>query len=291
MAASAAGMIVALAACGRATSGEAEPVAIGIAAAGQEEPPVTTSLNAAEVDGLGRVLTDQDGMTLYRFDKDSAEPPTSNCDSECAVDWPPALADGEIVVAGVDRSLVDSVPRVDGNRQLTIDGWPLYRFAGDQKPGDAVGHGIAGAWFAVTPDGGKAGAAPDDGEEGAAQARLVGRDLPGFGAALTDQDGFTLYLFTKDGKDPSRPTCYGECAELWPPVLATGAKPGLAGVDPAIVGEVAREDGTRQVTVGGWPVYRYARDTAPGRTGGHGVGGTWFVIEPAGCKSTAPVGK
>lgn len=281
-AAAAAGTIVALTACDRATSGEPEPVAIAAAAAGQEEPPVTVSLNAAEIDGLGKVLTDQDGMTLYRFDRDRAEPSMSNCDSECVADWPPALADGEVVVAGVNKSLVDSVPRVDGNRQLTIAGWPLYRFAGDRKPGDAAGHGVGGVWFAVAPDGEKAGAAP---------ARLVGRNLPGFGAALTDQDGFTLYLFTNDSKEPSRSACYDECAELWPPVLAGGAEPELAGVDPAIVGEVAREDGTRQLTVGGWPVYRYAEDAAPGETGGHGVGGTWYVIEPAGCKSLAPVRK
>lgn len=271
---------VALGACGQSTAGTAAPAGAAASAVRQQEPPATVSLNAAEVEGLGAVLTDQDGMTLYRFDEDSADPPTSVCDADCTTQWPPVLADGELVVAGLDRELVNTAPRVDGNRQVTITGWPLYRYAGDRRPGDALGHGVDGVWHAVTPEGGRAAPAP---------ARLTARDLPGFGPALTDRDGFTLYLFTEDSTAPSVSTCDGECARTWPPVLAGAGEPELSGVDPALVGEVAREDGTRQLTVGGWPVYRYAEDTAPAQTTGHGVDGTWFVIEPAGCKSSAPV--
>ena len=61
------------------------------------------------------------------------------------------------------------------------------------------------------------------------------------------------------------------------------------GVDPALVGTVTRSDGSEQVTVGNWPVHQFVKDTAPGQTNGHGVGGVWFVIEEEGCKSTAPV--
>jgi predicted lipoprotein with Yx(FWY)xxD motif len=266
-----------LSACGQATAGTSTPVEV--AAVKQEQPPGTVSLNAAEIPGLGAIVTDQDGLTLYRFDQDTANPSSSNCDATCVAQWPPVIAEGEIVVAGLDKELVGTVPRVDGDTQVTLDGWPLYRFAGDREPGDARGDGVDGIWHATTPAG--AGSAPEP-------LRITGKDLPDFGPALTDQDGFTLYLFTKDTQNPSVSTCYGPCARTWPPVVVRSTEPELAGVDPALVGEVAREDGERQLTVNGWPVYRYAKDTAPGQTNGHGIDNTWFVIEPAGCKSAAP---
>jgi len=41
------------------------------------------------------------------------------------------------------------------------------------------------------------------------------------GQILTDNNGKTLYLFTKDTKDTSN--CYDNCATAWPPLLTTGA--------------------------------------------------------------------
>jgi predicted lipoprotein with Yx(FWY)xxD motif len=104
------------------------------------------------------VVTDSNGMTLYRFDQDTANPPATHCAGQCAVKWPPALVtgDGTVTVQGVDRSLVGTVTRPDGSRQLTLHGWPLYRFANDAAPGDAKGQGVGGTWFAATPQGAKA---------------------------------------------------------------------------------------------------------------------------------------
>jgi predicted lipoprotein with Yx(FWY)xxD motif len=235
------------------------------------------SLNVEEVAGLGEVLTTQDGRTLYLFTQDDKA--SSTCLGECARKWPPLSATGGITVAGADRKVVGTVVRPDGGTQVTVGGWPVYTFAQDTAPGQAKGQGAQGLWFAVTPEGKKAGVP--------APVEVRAEDLPGFGPALTDQDGHTLYLFTLDSTDPSRSTCEGDCAANWPPLRVTG-EVALTGVDPELVGEVRRLDGTRQVTVGGWPVYTYTGDTAPGRTTGHGANGVWFVIEPAGCKSTAP---
>ncbi|GAB3441460.1 hypothetical protein [Actinophytocola sediminis] len=145
-----------LAACGQTTGGSAEPVRIAAVRQAPPPAPATVSLNAARIDGLGAVLTDQDGMTLYRFDQDSADPPTSECDASCTVTWQPLVAAGDLVVAGLDRELAATMPRVDGDRQVTINGWPLYRFTGDRQPGDTLGHGVAGTWHAATPTGAKA---------------------------------------------------------------------------------------------------------------------------------------
>ncbi|MGB3441662.1 MAG: hypothetical protein WBA97_23200 [Actinophytocola sp.] len=236
------------------------------------------SLNAVTVGDLGPVLTNQDGRTLYLSTRDSKAPSVSTCLGECARMWQPLMATGDITVSGAEQNIVNTLVRPDGGTQVTIGGWPVYTSALDTAPGQAKGQGAHGMWFAVTPEGKKAGAP--------APVSVGAEDIPGFGPALTDRDGRTLYLFTLDNNKPSRSTCEGECAANWPPLLITGDVR-VSGVDPALVGEVTRADGTRQVTVGGWPVHTYTKDTAPGQTNGHGASGVWFVIEPAGCKSTA----
>ncbi|WP_406288670.1 hypothetical protein [Embleya sp. NBC_00896] len=117
-------------------------------------------LKAGKDATLGTIVSDGTGFTLYRFDKDTAKPSKSNCDGECAVKWPAVTTtDGNVQLNGIDKSAVGSVKRSDGTTQVTIGGWPVYRFAADAKPGETKGQGVGGVWFAVTPDGKKAGAA------------------------------------------------------------------------------------------------------------------------------------
>ena len=118
-------------------------------------------LSVSESTQLGWLVTDSEGKTLYRFDKDSAKPPKSTCDSDCASKWPPVPAKGQPMTAGVDPTLVGSVTRADGTKQLTLDGWPLYRFTEDRQPGDIKGQGKGGTWFAAAPNGQKV-TAPGD---------------------------------------------------------------------------------------------------------------------------------
>jgi predicted lipoprotein with Yx(FWY)xxD motif len=116
--------------------------------AGSAGAPVghKTALIMAMPSSLGPVVTDDYMLTLYRSDKDTASPSASNCTGACAVQWPPVLIDGTVTYAGGDQSLVGSVTRPDGARQLTLKGWPLYRFAGDRAEGDTNGHGLEGLW-------------------------------------------------------------------------------------------------------------------------------------------------
>jgi predicted lipoprotein with Yx(FWY)xxD motif len=65
--------------------------------------------------------------------------------------------EGALDLQGVARSAVGMVQRPDGSSQLTIAGWPVYRYAGDTTPGATGGQGVGGTWFAFTPVGGKAG--------------------------------------------------------------------------------------------------------------------------------------
>ena len=107
---------------------------------------------------------------------------------------------------------------------------------------------------------------------------VIGVTETGLGPILTDPDGMTLYLLTDDQQGASQ--CSGGCASTWPPLVdEVGAG---EGVDAALLGTVARPDGTTQVTYNGWPLYGYAGDAAPGDTNGQGIGGRWFVVSPEG---------
>ncbi len=293
-------------ACG--TSPYADNGPVQPAALGQQQQPAgavpagstQASLAASTVDGLGDVLTDGDGRTLYRYAKDLSQPPKANCDGPCAEMWPPLVSENTAIVAGLDQQLVSSVTRKDGRNQVTFGGWPVYLYAKDTGAGVALGQNVSADWAAITPTGAKAtgkapaaGAGPDqnqdqnqaDGQNAAApKPTTVGiGQIDGMGQILTDTNGKTLYLFTKD-KGAGTSTCDGACAATWPPVLAGGRITVAEEVDTALIGQTRRSDGTMQVTVGGWPVYSYSKDTAPGQANGHGVGGTWFAVEPAGCR-------
>ncbi|MEV0597944.1 hypothetical protein AB0I82_01385 [Streptomyces sp. NPDC050315] len=97
------------------------------------------------------------------------------------------------------------------------------------------------------------------------------------GKVLTDGRGYTLYTFDKDTAKSS--ACTGKCAALWPPVTGAPKADGL----PKDAGTLKRPDGATQATYDGQALYRFAKDTAPGKTAGDGVKGVWHavVIEPS----------
>lgn len=118
---------------------------------------VTTELVAKSIPRMGKAVVDQDGMVLYRFDKDTVDPVASNCDGDCAKIWPPALTNEgeEPELDGISTDKLGTVKRKDGTTQLTLGDWPLYRYAGDKKAGQWKGQNVGGTWFVVTPDGKK----------------------------------------------------------------------------------------------------------------------------------------
>ena len=113
-----------------------------------EGPPTVTTGQS----DLGEILVDGAGFTLYRFTDDASG--VSNCVSDCAEIWPPLIPEGALVVGdGLEPTSFGTVTRPDGMVQLTVDGLPLYTFSGDTAAGQVNGQGVAGTWFAVTPDG------------------------------------------------------------------------------------------------------------------------------------------
>ena len=139
-------------------SATADPADTGDDAAANNKARVrlTTKLAGTKVARMGAVVTDQDGWVLYRFDKDTAKPAKSNCSGKCAEVWPPALTeDGAPDIEGVDGNLVGTVDRGDGTQQLTLNGWPLYRYIGDKKPGQWKGQAVGNTWWVIAPTGKK----------------------------------------------------------------------------------------------------------------------------------------
>jgi predicted lipoprotein with Yx(FWY)xxD motif len=108
------------------------------------------------------------------------------------------------------------------------------------------------------------------------------------GQIVTTGSGITVYRYDADSDNPSKSNCNGGCASAWPPVLVTGSgTPQVSGVSSSLVGEVTRSDGSKQLTLGGWPLYTYAGDSGAGSTAGQGSGGTWWAVTPAGAKAAA----
>jgi predicted lipoprotein with Yx(FWY)xxD motif len=101
----------------------------------------------------------------------------------------------------------------------------------------------------------------------------------GVGSYLADAKGMTLYWFKKDS--PGKSTCAGPCVEKWPIYYreTVAAGEGTKGAD---FGTITREDGKKQTTFRGYPLYYWSGDKAPGETSGQGVGNVWYVIDPAG---------
>jgi predicted lipoprotein with Yx(FWY)xxD motif len=118
-------------------------------------PAGTGAVVATAATGLGTVLVDSRGLTVYEFANDMGS--RSTCDGECAVDWPPVAAPDTLPASlpGVSGRL-GSTTRGDGGKQLTVAGHPVYTFSGDGKPGQTNGNGITlngGRWTAVSPAG------------------------------------------------------------------------------------------------------------------------------------------
>ena len=107
------------------------------------------------------------------------------------------------------------------------------------------------------------------------------------GTILVTPQRMTMYVFAIDPRGQSR--CTGSCATYWPPVPAGHAPTHPAAGITATFGSITRPDGTKQLTVDGYPVYTYAADRTPGDVNGQGVnasGGLWWALSPNGSWDT-----
>lgn len=173
-----------------------------------------------------------------------------------------------------------------GSNDTLVDG-AVDRPAGDSSGAGQVGPPDASPAAAGPAASGTAAATGAPGPDGGVTLTVSAQGPDG--AYVTDSAGVALYYLEGD-RDGSG--CTGDCLTAWPPVLMGTTQPGgAAGLQGALVSSIARPDGSRQVTFGGQPLYRYAADGGAGTTNGHGVKdqyGTWRLVSP---QAPAPAGQ
>lgn len=144
--------LVALTAC---SATEAGPDNAAPAASSETTP-------SAEISGfalttfespLGTIVVDGEEKVVYQFDKDTQGGDASACVDQCAMNWP-AVPGGESApeLDGVTGE-IGTITGVNGEPQLTLNGWPLYYFAGDEAAGDTKGQGVSDVWWVLSPAG------------------------------------------------------------------------------------------------------------------------------------------
>lgn len=117
----------------------------------------TVVVSARTVPGLGKVLVNAQGRTLYMFVPDKRKKVT--CVKACAAIWPPLkAAKGEKLVAkgGVESKLLSLVKNPAGGYVVAYNKWPLYSYVTDTKPGQATGQAInsaGGLWYVLSTKG------------------------------------------------------------------------------------------------------------------------------------------
>ncbi|HVC14235.1 MAG TPA: hypothetical protein VND62_05180 [Acidimicrobiales bacterium] len=112
----------------------------------------TSTVRALRLTGLGDILVDGRGDALYAYVPDHKS--SSRCYGECASVWPPLVLPSAVDAPsggrGLATSLLGTIVRRDGARQVTYDGWPLYRYRRDHRPGEVTGQGdTMGLWYVV----------------------------------------------------------------------------------------------------------------------------------------------
>jgi predicted lipoprotein with Yx(FWY)xxD motif len=232
----------------------------------------TTSASGAlraETTSAGTVLASGQGMTLYYYTADKPGSGTSACTGGCASAWPPLTGTVKAPSGVKLPGPIGSITRSGGVHQVTINGYPVYTYAGDKGPGQATGNGEAGEWHVIRLSSGS-GASSHGG--------MLKVELTSIGKVLANPHGMTVYYYSEDKPGSGVSACTGACASAWPPVVAPVRVPAGAKL-PGPLGQIILPDGVHQVTLNGYPLYRYAGDMAARQVTGNGKGGEWHVIK------------
>jgi len=111
-----------------------------------------TTIIVEKTKSWGSILALSSGWTVYRLTSDPMD--KSTCLGECARYWPPVvLVPGQKSPLGQGVGHLGTITRSGGARQVTYEGIPLYRFAGDTKTGQVNGNvkNSFGQWWVIDP--------------------------------------------------------------------------------------------------------------------------------------------
>lgn len=171
-----------IAGCGSSGSGSSSESTASTESSSSEAGGST--LKTGTVPGLGTVLVDSEGFTVYTFGKDKGT--TSACYGPCAEGWPPVTTNGTPSAGeGAMSSKIGTTKRKDGTTQVTYAGHPLYTFVVDSSPGEAKGNestAFGGIWLAVSESGASVkGSASSGAETESAPSESSGGGGGGYG--------------------------------------------------------------------------------------------------------------
>lgn len=220
--------------------------------------------------GLTRYLVDGLGRTLYAFSKDNFNVNQfTNPDFSNNAVWPIYEASLASVPSSLNKADFGSLT-IGGKTQLTYKGWPLYYFGQDNAVrgnNKGISFPAPGIWPILNEN---TSPAPQSPHLKIANDAVLGK-------YLTDQDGKALYFFSRDAGVVSN--CNGACANTWPVyhIEKLQVASGLSATDFA---EITRNDGSKQTTYKGWPLYYYSGDASPGEKNGNGINQIWWIAKP-----------
>lgn len=103
-------------------------------------------------------------------------------------------------------------------------------------------------------------------------------NTPGTVSYLVNAQDMSLYISLQD--TPGKSNCTGDCLNNWHPLLATGRIIAGVGVQGNKLGIALLQNGNRQVTYLGSPLYTFSGDKQPGDVNGQGVDGNWYLVTP-----------
>jgi predicted lipoprotein with Yx(FWY)xxD motif len=145
------GVLLLAAACGGSSTTAAPGSSGGTAAVAQSR---TADVKTASTKA-GKILVNSKGRTMYAFAADRKG--HSTCTGSCLTYWPPVRVGAKPPTATARvTATVGVLHRRGGTRQLTVNGWPMYTYVGDSKPGATTGQGLnesGGLWWVVSPSG------------------------------------------------------------------------------------------------------------------------------------------
>ena len=249
------------------------------------QPTVTIRNDAT----YGKVLTDNQGRTLYFFARDTKG--TSSCTGGCLTRWPVFNVSQIVVPATSGLNTADfGTTGTGATAQVTYKGRPLYYYSANndgtiEPAGQSGGNNFGTIWYVASPDYSMM----------VASGQLVGGDgnnyiidnsqafVAGAGNTryFTDGTGRTIYIFTNDSKDTNTFTNGDATHDAnWPVYYFELDDAHLpSAFNKADFGEI-EVHGKQQLTYLGWPLYYFSGDANKGDTKGVTAGaiGKWPVI-------------
>jgi predicted lipoprotein with Yx(FWY)xxD motif len=270
------------AACGPNSSSSSSGSGYGSTSSSQSAAPKSNPamlmLKTAKT-SAGTILASAGGYVLYYYTEDKPGSGTSACTGGCATAWPPLTGTVQPPTGMTLPGPLGTIKLAGGKKQVTVNGYPIYLYSGDHSPGQANGNGVGGKWHVIKISGSSS-------SSGTPAAVTLKTAQTSAGNVLTSAGGFALYYYGQDKPGSGTSVCTGSCATAWPPLTATVQAP--AGVTlPGPLGTITRADGTKQVTINGYPIYLYSGDHSPGQDNGNGVGGQWHVVKISGSSSSS----